>query len=47
LGFIIWIDNQYAAFTPEGKISAGVLESGEEWLEVKEIVMSEKWASEK
>jgi hypothetical protein len=42
LGLIIWIDNQYAAFTPEGKISAGVLESGEEWLEVKEIVISEK-----
>jgi hypothetical protein len=37
LGIIIWIDNQYAAFTPEGKISAGVLESGEEWLEVGEV----------
>jgi hypothetical protein len=39
LGLIIWIDNQYAAFTPEGRISFGVLESGEEWLEVKDIVM--------
>jgi hypothetical protein len=35
LGFIIWIDNQYAAFTPEGRLAAGVLQSGEEWLEVK------------
>ena len=26
LGVIIWIDNQYAAFTPEGKIAFGVLE---------------------
>ncbi len=42
LGVIIWIDNQYAAFTPEGKISGGVLGSGEEWLEVEEIVRSEK-----
>jgi hypothetical protein len=42
LGVIIWIDNQFAAFTPEGKISAGVLESGEEWLEVEEIVISDK-----
>lgn len=42
LGLIIWIDNQFAAFTPEGKISAGVLESGEEWLEVGEIVISNK-----
>ena len=36
LGLIIWIDNQYAAFTPEGRLAAGVLESGEEWLEVKD-----------
>jgi hypothetical protein len=42
LGLIIWIDNQYAAFTPEGRLAAGVLESGEEWLEVEEIVISEK-----
>jgi hypothetical protein len=42
LGVIIWIDNQYAAFTPEGKIAAGVLEGEEEWLEVEDIVISEK-----
>ena len=35
LGIIIWIDNQYAAFTPEGKIAFGVLEGKEEWLEIK------------
>jgi hypothetical protein len=40
LGVIIWIDNQYAAFTPEGKIAVGVLEGEEEWLEVGDIVMS-------
>jgi hypothetical protein len=39
LGIIIWIDNQYAAFTPEGKIAFGVLEGGEEWLEVEDLVM--------
>ncbi|CAG1014399.1 hypothetical protein ANAEL_04969 [Anaerolineales bacterium] len=37
LGIIIWIDNQYAAFTPEGKIAFWVLESREEWLEVKDL----------
>jgi len=42
LGVIIWIDNQYAAFTPEGKIAFGVLEGEEEWLEVEEIVISER-----
>jgi hypothetical protein len=37
LGLVIWIDNQYAAFTPEGKIGFGVLEGKEEWLEIKEL----------
>ncbi|MCK6540590.1 MAG: hypothetical protein L6Q26_11100 [Anaerolineales bacterium] len=38
LGLVIWIDNQYAAFTPEGRIGFGVLENPEPaWLEVKEV----------
>lgn len=38
LGLVIWIDNQYATFTPEGKIGFGVLENTEPaWLEVKDI----------
>jgi hypothetical protein len=38
LGVVIWIDNQFAAFTPEGKIGFGVLENPEPaWLEVKSI----------
>ena len=38
LGLVIWIDNQYAAFTPEGKIGFGVLVNPEPaWLEVKDI----------
>ena len=38
LGLVIWIDNQYAAFTPEGRIGFGVLENPEPaWLEVKEM----------
>jgi hypothetical protein len=40
LGFIVWIDNQYAAFTPEGKIAFGVLEGSAEWLEIENIVIS-------
>jgi hypothetical protein len=42
LGIVIWIDNQYAAFTPEGRIAFGVLENGEEWLEVRDIVIGER-----
>ena len=38
LGVVIWIDNQYAAFTPEGKIGFGVLENAEPaWLEIKDV----------
>lgn len=38
LGLVIWIDNQYAAFTPQGKIGFGVLANPEAaWLEIKEV----------
>jgi hypothetical protein len=40
LGLVIWIDNQYAAFTPEGRVGFGVLENPEPaWLEVKDIAV--------
>ena len=37
LGLVIWIDNQYAAFTPEGKIAMGILKNEETWLEIKDL----------
>ena len=38
LGLVIWIDNQFAAFTPTGKIAAGVLASPEPaWLEIADF----------
>ncbi len=38
LGIIIWIDNQYAVFTPAGKIGFGVLENAEPaWIEIKDL----------
>ena len=41
LGLVIWIDNQYAKFTPEGKIGFGVLENSEPaWLEIKDLELS-------
>ena len=38
LGVVIWMDNQYAAFTPDGKLKWG-LENNltEAWLEIKNI----------
>lgn len=38
LGIIIWIDNQYASFTSEGKIGFGVLENPEPaWIEICDL----------
>lgn len=38
LGLVIWIDNQYAAFTPEGKLKWGLEKNPESaWLEVKDV----------
>lgn len=35
LGLVIWIDNQFAKFTPEGEIGFGVLKNEAAWLEVE------------
>ncbi len=40
LGLVIWIDNQFASFPPDGKIGFGVLEGPEAWLEISDMVMS-------
>jgi hypothetical protein len=37
LGIIIWIDNQFASFTPEGKLSFGVLQGSEGWLQIDNL----------
>lgn len=37
LGIIIWIDNQFAAFTPEGKIGFGILRNEAAWLEIENL----------
>ena len=38
LGFVVWLDNQYAAITPWGKLGYGLLETaGRQWLELDEI----------
>jgi hypothetical protein len=38
LGIVIWMDNQYAAFTPSGKIGRGVLEHPDPaWLEINNL----------
>ncbi|MFN8404686.1 MAG: hypothetical protein U0V48_14190 [Anaerolineales bacterium] len=38
LGLVIWIDNQYASFTPDGKIGFGVLANPEPaFLEIRDL----------
>jgi hypothetical protein len=37
LGIIIWIDNQFAAFTPDGRIASGTLGGNVEWLEIDSL----------
>jgi hypothetical protein len=35
LGLVIWIDNQYAAFSPDGRVKSGTLPNPPGWLEVE------------
>jgi hypothetical protein len=37
LGLVIWIDNQYAAWTPEGRLKYGTLENPIAWLEIENL----------
>jgi len=38
LGFVMWLDNQYAVVTPWGRFGYGLLESAErQWMEVDEL----------
>ena len=37
LGLVIWIDNQYAAWRPDGKLGFGILENSQAWLEIAEL----------
>ncbi len=40
LGFIAWIDNQYAVVTPQGKFKWGLLAADEQSLEISDIQIS-------
>ena len=40
LGLVIWIDNQYAAWRPDGTIGFGVLENEKAWLEIADLELT-------
>lgn len=37
LGFVAWLDNQYAVATPRGAFRFGTLESGPQWLDLDSV----------
>ena len=37
LGFIAWIDNQYAVATPRGMLRFGIVETAAEWIELERL----------
>jgi hypothetical protein len=39
LGLVIWIDNQYARWTPEGRIGYGTLANPAAWIEVEDLIV--------
>jgi hypothetical protein len=40
LGFVAWIDNQYAIVTPRGVFHFGTVNSGPEWLEMDSLTIT-------
>lgn len=43
LGFVLWIDNQYAAFPPNGKFSYGTLPNNQaSWLDIKALKITKR-----
>jgi hypothetical protein len=41
LGLVIWVDNQYAALTPEGRVAFGTLENPQPaWIEFRDLELS-------
>jgi hypothetical protein len=37
LGLVIWVDNQYAAWKPDGSFGFGALENPTAWMEIERL----------
>ena len=42
LGLVLWIDNQFAAWTPKGQLGYGTLENPAAWLEMEKLDISQE-----
>jgi len=41
LGIVLWVDNRYAAYPPDGRIRYGALKNPEAaWIEIKDLTVS-------
>lgn len=40
LGLVLWLDNQYAAWQPNGQLRYGTLPSDPAWIEIKELSLT-------
>jgi hypothetical protein len=40
LGFVAWLDNQYAIATPRGELKFGTVATGSQWLELSSILIT-------
>lgn len=38
LGLVVWLDNQYAAWYPDGRLNYGTLETGPRWIELRNLI---------
>ena len=39
LGLVLWLDNQYAAWNPDGRIKYGTLETDPRWIEIRNLMV--------
>ena len=39
LGLVLWIDNQFAAWNPQGRLAHGTLENPPAWLEIENLAV--------
>jgi hypothetical protein len=39
LGLVLWLDNQYAAWYPDGRLKYGTLETDACWIEIRDLMV--------
>lgn len=42
LGLVLWIDNQFATWTPDGRVGYGTLENDAAWIEIEKLSVQQE-----